>query len=331
LVRIAYIAGCERSGTTLLARLLGEIPNFASVGEAGAYFLGPGDLSRIAIPCGCGDRMSECSFWGRVTVDPHLRTLAEPFIRTRYIHRALWWRLETHPDLQRLLAAASEFYHTLAALTGAAVIVDSSKSPVFAALLSRAPGIEVHMIHMIRDLRGIVSSWQRPKAYISTMPPRRCVLQWYRANVGVELLKGRAAGFSRLRYEDFVAHPRPMLEQMASAIRGFPVRCPFLRDGHAHVHAQHLVGGNPDKFQCGEIPLRQRQPELGPGLSHVVTLAGAPMLMRYGYPSRRRSAAIAVGDPLTASVGASTGSVLVQVSDHNEESHTAWTNKSGHW
>lgn len=289
-----------------------------SVGEAGAYFLGPGNLSGTAIPCGCGAEMAECSFWKRVTVDPHLRTLARPFIRTRYLHRALWWRPETHTDLLRFLAAASEFYHTLAALTGAAVIVDSSKSPVFAAFLSRAPGIEVHMIHMIRHLRGVVSSWQRPKSYISAMPPQRCILQWYRANVGTELLQRRAAGFSRLRYEDFVAHPRPLLEQLASALRGFPVVCPFLHHGQAHIHPQHLAGGNPDKLQCGEIRLRERQPELGPVMKKVVSLAGAPLLLRYGYFSKQRGAVIAAGDRLTASVGESTGSALAQVSDHNE-------------
>src|SRR5258708_25740286 len=101
------MGGCGRSGTTLLARLLGEIPSFVSVGEAGTYFLGPGDPGATAIPCGCGAEMSECTFWDRVAVDPHWRTLARPFIRARYFHRALWWQPEAHSDLQRLLAAAS--------------------------------------------------------------------------------------------------------------------------------------------------------------------------------------------------------------------------------
>jgi hypothetical protein len=233
--------------------------------------------------------MSACSFWQKVTMDPRWQTLAKPFIRARYIHRALWWRPEAHADLHRFLEAASEFYHSLAALTGAAVIVDSSNSPVFAALLARAPGIEVHVIHMIRDLRGVVSSSQRPKGYISAMPVQRCIVRWYRANVGAELLKNRAAGFSRLRYEDFIAHPKPMLEQLASALRGFPVCCSFVRTRQAHVHPQHLAGGNPDKFQCGDILLRECKPELSSVMSNVVSLAGAPLLMRYGYLSASRN------------------------------------------
>jgi hypothetical protein len=227
--------------------------------------------------------MSECLFWDKVTVDPSLRILAKPFIRARYTHRALWWRPERHPDLRRFLEAASEFYHGLAARTGAEVIVDSSNSPVFAALLTRAPGIRVHVIHMIRDLRGVVSSWQRPKGYISAMSPQRCTVRWYRANLGAELLKNRAAKFVRLRFEDFIARPQPTLEELASSVRGFPVRCSFVRGEYARIHPQHLAGGNPDKLLCGEILLRTKPPQLVPLVNCVVQLAGAPLLIRYGY------------------------------------------------
>jgi hypothetical protein len=264
--------------------------------------------------------MSECSLWGKLALDPEARILADRLIRARYLHRILWWRPEAHPDLRRFLSAASEFYHAVAAQTGAAVIVDSSKSSLFAAVLARAPGIRVHLIHMIRDLRGVVSSGQRPKAYTPVMSPRFCIQHWCRANVGAELLQNRAAGFSRVRYEDFVAHPKPMLEQLASGIRGFPVSCPFLRDGSANIQPQHLVGSNPDKFQCGEIPLRERPPELGPVMKKVVSLAGAPLLLRYGYLSKRRSGVIAADDRLTGSVAESTALALAPVSDHKLES-----------
>lgn len=283
MVKIIYIAGCGSSGTTLLARLLGEIPSFVSVGEAGAYFLGPGNLGHAAIPCGCGALMAECSLWTRLAVDPDLRALGRPFTRPRTIHRALWPTLEIHPDLPRFLAAAGKFYHDLAQITGASVIVDSSKSPALAALLTQVPGIELHVVHLVRDLRGVVSSGRRTKAYVSATSARRCILQWYWANLGAELLQHRAAGFLRLRYEDFIVDPRPLLERIALALIGSPVHCAFLRNGQARIQSQHHALGNPDKLQCGEIPLRERKPELNRVLSKVVSLAGAPLLARYGY------------------------------------------------
>jgi hypothetical protein len=286
LVKILYIAGCGSSGTTLLARLLGEIPKFVSVGEAGAYFLGPGDFSRAAIPCGCGTPMSDCALWSRLAVDPKLHALGRPFTRSRYIHRALWPTPENHPQLPRFLAAAGEFYRDLARVTGASVIVDSSKSPALAALLTQVPGIELHVAHLVRDLRAVVSSGLRAKAYVPATSAQRCILQWYWANLGAELLPPRAARFVRLRYEDCMAHPQPILEQIASATIGAPVRCSFLGDGQARIQTQHHALGHPDKFQRGEIPLRERTAELSLFRRSVVSLAGAPLLARYGYFSK---------------------------------------------
>ena len=77
------------------------------------------------------------------------------------------------------LAAAGEFYHDLARVTGASVIVDSSKSPALAALLTQVPGIELHVVHLVRDLRGVVSSGRRTKAYVSATSARRCILHGY--------------------------------------------------------------------------------------------------------------------------------------------------------
>ena len=230
--------------------------------------------------------MVECSLWGRLKVDPKWRSLGRPFTRARYTRRALWWRPETRVDLQRFLAAASGFYHALAAATGASVIVDSSKIPTFAALLTRAPGLKVHAIHMVRDLRGVVSSGLRSKAYIPATPASICILQWYWANVAAEFLKPRAVRFSRLRYEDFVVHPWRRLEELASSIAGLPVRCAFLSNRQAQVGAQHHALGSPDKFHCGDILLRERKPELGPMMKNIVSFAGAPLLGRYGYFSK---------------------------------------------
>ncbi len=231
--------------------------------------------------------MAECSLWTRLAVDPKLHGLGSPFTRSRSIHRALWPRPEIHADLRRFLAAAGEFYHDLARVTGASVIVDSSKSPALAALLTQVPGIELHVVHLVRDLRGVVSSGRRTKAYVSATSARRCILQWYWANLGAELLQQRAAGFLRLRYEDFIVAPQPLLERIASAVIGSPVHCSFLGDGQARIRSQHHALGHPDKSHWGEIPLRERKPELNLFLKNIVSLVGAPLLVRYGYFSKK--------------------------------------------
>ena len=66
---VVYIAGSSRSGSTLLARILGQIDDFVVPGElrhiwrTGAPLLAPGEL------CGCGRTYRECPLWTAVAAD----------------------------------------------------------------------------------------------------------------------------------------------------------------------------------------------------------------------------------------------------------------------
>src|SRR2546423_2992529 len=64
-LKILYIAGSGRSGTTIMARLLGELPGFVNVGEAARYLLDIPMQTR-GVPCGCGRAVSDCPFWREI-------------------------------------------------------------------------------------------------------------------------------------------------------------------------------------------------------------------------------------------------------------------------
>jgi hypothetical protein len=62
-LKVLYIAGVGRSGSTLLERVLGAMPGAVNGGELNAIF------SRVAAQnqrCGCGEPFSECPFWTAV-------------------------------------------------------------------------------------------------------------------------------------------------------------------------------------------------------------------------------------------------------------------------
>ena len=63
MVKVLYIAGWGRSGTTLLDNLLGQIEGFTSTGELHNLW------QRGLIDgrdCGCGLRLTDCPFWQEV-------------------------------------------------------------------------------------------------------------------------------------------------------------------------------------------------------------------------------------------------------------------------
>ena len=64
-------------------------------------------------------------------------------------------------QLARYEAYLVPLYRAIAEVGGARVVVDSSKLPSHAAILRRLDPIDLRMIHLVRDSRGVAYSWQK--------------------------------------------------------------------------------------------------------------------------------------------------------------------------
>ena len=62
-IKLVYIAGYPRSGSTLLLRLLGAAPGYFAIGELHEVWLRSFIEDQL---CGCGRSFSECDFWEQV-------------------------------------------------------------------------------------------------------------------------------------------------------------------------------------------------------------------------------------------------------------------------
>ena len=61
--RVLFLSGLGRSGTTILERVLGELPGVCSAGEL-VHLWQRGVLDDEL--CGCGEPFSRCGFWTEV-------------------------------------------------------------------------------------------------------------------------------------------------------------------------------------------------------------------------------------------------------------------------
>ena len=170
-VRVLYIAGMMRSGSTLLGRLLGELPGAVHVGELG-LFTTPN--FPVVAGCECRRSVAECGFWQAVCdcaggfdsgeLDALQATRGEYRLRT--LPRLLLPK--TPKQTRRLddyLAALGRLYAAVQEVSGARVIVDGSKDPIHAFLLSRVPSVDLQVVHLVRDSRAVAFSHQRVKKY----------------------------------------------------------------------------------------------------------------------------------------------------------------------
>ncbi len=302
---VAYIGGTGRSGSTLLERLIGEAPGYWPAGEL--MFIWERGLIR-GDRCGCGARFRECPFWSdvggaafggwdRVDADRAAR-LRRATIRHRNLarlatgrHGALAGPLAEYRDL------TARLYRAIGEVSGAPVIVDSSKDVAYAVLLRSLEGLDVRLIHLVRRSHGVVHSWSRQirqpgigdgAGYMSVHPPWWSVGLWLADNMLYDLLRGRVPHAARLRYEDLVADPPRELERVLGDL-GLPsdgAASACSGEGAARLQARHALSGNPMRYQSGSIALRLDETwrtAMTRRRRAAVSAATWPMLWRYGY------------------------------------------------
>ncbi len=273
---VTYIAGSGRSGSTLLERALGAMPGFVNVGELI-------DLFRRVVQgderCGCGLSFFECPFWtgvgklafGGWDTPPavELARLQPKVARQRHLPRLLSPVRSAGfaRDVRRYQHLYADLYRAILDQSDASVVVDASKWPA-QALALRCDDIDLRVIHLVRDVRGVAYSMvkrdvARPHAaetgdVMTRSRPAATAVRWTVAQSEIDLMRLRQVPMSRLRYEDMVRDPRRAID---SALRGIGLDPEPGWFQHVHrsdidLDASHGLSGNPSRFTNGVVSLR---------------------------------------------------------------------------
>jgi UDP-N-acetylglucosamine transferase subunit ALG13 len=310
--RIAFLGGFGRSGSTLLERMLNEVPGVTAIGESvHLWQRGLRDDER----CGCGEPFSRCPHWQAVGVaafggwdqldSDHVLALKAAVDRTRHVPRlaapaasAKQARaVDEYCDLYRRL------YRGVAAVTGDTVLVDASKHASLAFALRRAADLDLRVLHMVRDSRGVAHSWSKQvrrteitdgEAYMPRYSPAQAAVLWTANNALFDVLGRLGTPVHRLRYEDLLAAPARVIADVLAYL-GLPAddeTLDFLGSDSADLRASHTIGGNPMRFSTGRLSLRTDEAwrrEMSPAARLQVSALTAWPLASYGYPLRRRA------------------------------------------
>ena len=307
---ILLIGGTGRSGSTLLDRLLGELPGFVAVGELRYTWSEALADNRY---CGCGARFLDCPFWSEVgrrafggwdQIDPREAVALERSI-ARHRHIPLLAMGDTAPARHaglrdRYLAMLGLMYAAIRDVSGADVIIDSTKDAAHAHVLRRMPGADFRVLHLVRDSRGVAWSWAKvvrsdPDHYMRRFSPPVTALRWVASNLMVESLGWFGVPRLLLRYETLVAQPQAALAAAAS-FAGRPVdpeALNFVREGGAWLGAHHTIAGNPMRMAAGHIGLRLDEAwrtSMPVAQRAQVTALTWPLLRHYSQPGAGRSA-----------------------------------------
>jgi len=312
-VRLLFIGGWGRSGSTLAERLVGEMPDVAGGGEITHMWI---RAIRENERCACGTPFAGCPFWSEVgirafggwdelDVDEVLR-LKHQVDRMRFVPRlALPNRLTPHrADLQRYLDLHRRVYAAVAEVSGARVVIDSSKHASLAFALRHDRALDLRVLHLVRDPRGVAYSWSkavtRPEIASGDvlMPQysmRKSSTLWTVHNFLFHVLSWIRTPVLRMRYEALIDDPFGRLAEIRRFL-DLPAQPPafLVSDGtgvEAHLATSHSVAGNPMRFQTGAIRLRNDtawRSRMPAGKRRLVSLLTWPSRVRYGYVDTHR-------------------------------------------
>jgi hypothetical protein len=296
--RVLYVAGTGRSGSTLLARILDRADGVFAAGEL-RYMWQRGLLEDRL--CGCGQPFSACEFWGEVLgrafggrdgVDAHEVMAAQRTLtRLRHVPRLLAGRQPSAPDTY--LGQLSRLYRAVGEVSGCELVVDSSKLPSYGYVLGAAPDLDVRIVHLVRDPRGTAYSWTRGKAQTDRdgAMQRMSVLKssslWLAWNATAPRLFRDPARYYVVRYEDLVAVPREVVDDILSFAGHTGDGAPFVGERTVSLARSHTVAGNPNRLEAGPVELRADQTwtrALGRPQRALVTAVTTPLLGRFDYP-----------------------------------------------
>jgi len=298
-VRVVYIAGWMRSGTTLLGQVLGAQPGVLNAGEVSGIWA----ATARGGSCSCGEPLTRCPIWGAAIaeVDRELNTssvheyrrwgdLTARMLRTRNAPRLMRWAADpsTGPaEFEELRDATGILLQAALREAGADVLVDSSKLPpgLFFHLSLRDP--DVRIVQILRDPRAVAASDFRTRDAVpgneQFVPPgsglAKSLLRWYGANASVCL----ASRVLRLpsafvRYEDLVRVPADVLKMLTQRL-DLPFDSSTVRGDRILLPSAHAAVGNPSRSGGGSVTLTRDdrwRTELSIGQRAVVNIGAAP-------------------------------------------------------
>ena len=305
-MKVVYIMGLWRSGSTLLDIVLGNHQSIESVGELrNLPIVGWNDEGL----CACGVTARNCEYWERVRIRwtekigadraKRLVDLQDRFERSRSLPRLLREHLWSSPAFREYGQMICALYETINEVSGKEVIVDSTKYPARAYALLQLPGVDPYLVHLVRDGRAIIWSCRRKpntdlKGRAIHVDPatvaRRTTLQWVQVNLICDLLLRLPSSRGvRVRYEDLVTTPSEVLGPIGRMLHLDTARLERDLASGREMKVGHTIAGNRMRMS-GPVRLR---PDLEwveklPAEDHRVfwRLAGW-LARRYGYDAKK--------------------------------------------
>ncbi len=250
LPRVVYIMGTARSGSTILEILLGNGKGVFGAGEL-TSIVNDGFLNNA--DCSCTRKTENCQIWG--AVKNSMGFDVNQFQHFNKLQKKVDWHdgfvrqllgLITRGDAKKYADFNSKMLAIVKTVSGADIVVDSSKYAGRALALRSYANLDVTVVCLTRSPKGLMSSFQkenkdeqRPKSafktlayYLVTMTSLR-IASWRLSGKTVEV-----------KYEDLLLNPISVLKRIETFCRIDLTETKSRIQGDDDFDVGHVVTGN---------------------------------------------------------------------------------------
>jgi hypothetical protein len=202
--------------------------------------------------------------------------------------------------IERYASMLGDVYQAAAEVSGARVIIDSSKHASSAYVLRHVSGISPALVHLVRDPRAVAHAWTKVKAMPDAGPNAEMArhslakssVLYLVQNAAIDLLRTTAMPYVKVRYEDFTAAPEATVRRILGIVGDGGADLGHLTDHTVQLGINHNIGGNPMKSNNGAIAIRPDEAwreQMPHSSRYAVTAMTLPSFIGYGYVRRGSS------------------------------------------
>ena len=295
-LKIVYIAGYGRSGSTMLDMSLHQHPDIFGAGEIAEMCRHVWTENEY---CACKRQIRSCELWSSIMADwaRNGGDVGRYFQMQKRIEPLLSMdRLRRTETLRWFNDMTAAMFEAIAANTGTSIIVDSSKAPGRGLAHALNGAIDLRVVHNVRDARAVANSMTKSmdidvekgvQKKIKSRSPYRTAIRWRMYNSYVEALIRNvgAENTVRVRYEDFSTQSKTELQRIGACIGVDLSDVGDAIEAERPIVAGHQMAGSRIRMK-GELVMRldAKWKETMTALAQKQVLSGTSAQMkRYGY------------------------------------------------
>ncbi len=243
---VVYIAGNGHSGSTLLDIILGNGENCFSVGEL-SFIIRDGLEEEY---CSCNIQIKSCEFWtevfdlwskSRISDFKQYKRSRHKYERNATFLRTLMNSIFPTREFKVYKINTELLFDAIHKVSGANVIIDSSKSPQRIAVLRG--NLNIKVIHLCREFKGVLNSAKHAmkkdikkgiEADSNARRTSKTLVDWVLTNLLCSIFK-IGVPTKKLKYKDYIQKPEKFKEFHPA----------FAKIVNQHsFSAEHMIAGN---------------------------------------------------------------------------------------